>query len=249
MVNPHHVAHGVQAYFVEAAFAHPGLQLGGAGAVGVRQVGDGELTVLAIAWVAVLCQRFGPVPDAVAALGHDGELVLEPDLDDAMDVAQALGQFEVGVTVQTALKRLNDLLLVQPAATRAAHCEDEGPAELGFVVGVEPLDLGELFGCALRETGLALLVGGLGREAVAHHGLARKLGVGTDEFDLAFATGARQHLGHRMLQMLQRAKGSLCQRLPCDPGGVLVQAVEHLGGRFGAGRIEFSQGDGHVGSF
>jgi hypothetical protein len=66
-----------------------------AGAVGVGQVGDGELAFLGVARVAVLL-RLPASPRPVAQRGRDAELVVQADLHDAVDVAQALLQFEVG---------------------------------------------------------------------------------------------------------------------------------------------------------
>ena len=83
-------------HVVEAAvLAHPVREPLRAGAVRVGEVGDGELAVLGVARVAVLGQPLGPVPDLVAELGLVAELVVEPDLGDAVDVAQALGELEV----------------------------------------------------------------------------------------------------------------------------------------------------------
>ena len=104
----------------------------------VGEVGHRELARFGKAGVGVLRELFLPVPDLVAECGLHAKLVVQPDLDDAVDVAQALCQLKVGVAVQAALKRVDDLLLVQAQATRAAHGQDEGPAELGVVVGVGP---------------------------------------------------------------------------------------------------------------
>jgi len=45
----------------------------------------------------------------LALRGRDAELVVQPDLGNAVDVAQAFGKFEVGVAGQAALERGNDL--------------------------------------------------------------------------------------------------------------------------------------------
>jgi hypothetical protein len=50
----------------------------------------------------------------------------------------------------------------QAGAARPAHRQDEGPAELGVVVGVELLDARELLRRAVGQPGLALLVRALG---------------------------------------------------------------------------------------
>jgi len=86
----------------------------GAGAVGVGQVGDGELALLCVARVAVLGQRLRPVPDLrCPARGLDAELVVQADLGDAVDVAQALGCARSRVAVQAALEGGDDLGAVQ----------------------------------------------------------------------------------------------------------------------------------------
>ncbi|MNR63376.1 hypothetical protein D3C85_1856730 [compost metagenome] len=80
--------------------------------------------------------------------------------------------------LQASRKGGDDFLLVQPLAARPAHRQDEGKAEARVVVGVELLDARELLERALRESGPALFVRRLGREAARHHGLAREFGVG-----------------------------------------------------------------------
>ena len=109
VVDAYHVAHRIQPHLVEAAFVHPRLQLFGHGAVRFCQVGHGQLTGFLEAGVAVHRQRFGPVPHPLPACRRDGELVIQPNFCDAVDVAQRLGKLEVGVAGQAALKRRNDL--------------------------------------------------------------------------------------------------------------------------------------------
>ena len=92
VVDADHVADGVDLHLVEAAVgAHPVRQALRAGAVRVGQVGDGEFAALGITRVAVRRQALGPVPHQVAQFGHMAELVVQPDLGHAVDVAQALG--------------------------------------------------------------------------------------------------------------------------------------------------------------
>jgi hypothetical protein len=67
-----------------------------AGAVGVGQVGDGELARFGETGVAVSGQLLLPVPDVVAHSGLDPELVVQADFHNAVDVAQAFGQLKVG---------------------------------------------------------------------------------------------------------------------------------------------------------
>jgi hypothetical protein len=244
-VAPDHVADRIDADLVEAGRAHVAADLLGAGAVRVGQVGDGELVVFSKAGIAVLCQRFVPVPDLVAQLGFGTELVGQADLGDAVDVAQRLGQLEVGVVVQPAREGLDDLRLGQAAAARTAHRQDEGEAELVVVVGVELLDALELLRRAVGQAGLALLVGRFRRQGLGHHGLASQLRVGADQRQLRLLAGARQHLGQRVLELRQRLERPLLQRLGGDPGRVLVQAVEHLLG-FGRRRgVELVECVGH----
>ena len=62
----------------------------------VGEVGDGELAFSAKARVAVPGQRLVPVPDIVAQHGIGGELVVQADFGDAVDVAQRLGRSKSG---------------------------------------------------------------------------------------------------------------------------------------------------------
>jgi hypothetical protein len=188
-----------------------------------------------------------PVPHAVADGGLEAELVVQPDLGDAVDVAQALGAFEVHRVAQAALEGGDDLALVQADAARAAHREDEGKTELRVVLRVELLDVRELLGRAVREAGLGLFVGGLGGERLGHHGLACEFRVGADQRKLRLPASLVEHGHHGVFERGQRGEGALGQRLFRDPGRVFVETVEHLRG-FGQRRsVELFQGDGHGG--
>ena len=202
-VNADHIAHGVNRHVVKAAVAHAVHDVLRAGAVCVGQVGDGELTFVGVARVAEGAELFLPVPKLVAQHRLVAKLVVEPDLGNAVDVAQALLPFKLRVAQQAPRKGFNDLLLVQPQSTRATHRQNEGKAELGVVVGVELLDHRKLCRRALRQTRLALLVGGLGRQALADHGLAGQLGVRLDQFDLSFFAGRLKHAGQLHFQVGQ----------------------------------------------
>jgi hypothetical protein len=214
-------------HFVEAAvLAHPVRQALRAGAVGIGEVGDGELAALGITRVAVLGQALGPVPHLVAERGLDAELVGEAQLDDTVDVAQAFGEFVIDRMFEPALEGGDDFALPQPGAARAAHREDEGKAELGVVVGVELLDLGELVGRAVGEARLALLVGGLGRQRLADHRLAGQFRVGADQRELRLAPGLAHDLRQRELQVRQAGERAQRGGALGDPRRVFVAAVE-----------------------
>ena len=113
-VHADHVADRVDVRIVEAALLHPLLKAARAGLVRLRQVGHGELAVLPVAGVALGGERFGPVPHQVAEFGRRAELVVQADLGDAMDVAQALGELEVRMAFQAPREGLDDLLPRQP---------------------------------------------------------------------------------------------------------------------------------------
>ena len=99
-VNADHVAHRVNRHLVKAAVAHAvhdGLR---AGAVRVGQVGDSELAFIGVARVAEGAEFFLPVPQLVAQHRLVAELVVQPDLGNAVDVAQALLPLKLRVAVQ-----------------------------------------------------------------------------------------------------------------------------------------------------
>ena len=202
-VDADHVADSVNRHVVKAAVAHAVHDVLRAGAVCVGQVGDGELAFVGVARVAVSAEFFLPVPHLVAQHRLVAKLVVEPDLGDAVDVAQALLPLKLRVAQQAPRKGLDDLLLVQPQAARATHRQNERKAELGVVVGIELLDHRKLCRRALRQACLALLVGGLGGQALADHGLAGQLGVRLDQFDLRFFAGRLQHAGQLHFQVGQ----------------------------------------------
>jgi hypothetical protein len=245
VVAAHHVAHGVHLHLVEAAFAHPLADRLRAGAVGLGEVGDGELPLLGIAGVGVLGQPFVPVPHIAADQWLGFELVVQPDLGDAVDVAQRLGALDVGVVVQAAREGVDDLRLVEPRAARPAHGQDEGKAKARVVVPVELLQPRELLGRAVREACRALLLRGFGREALRHHGLARQFGVGADQRQLRLGAGLAHGLRHGVLEVRERAKGPLAQRGLGDPGRVFVDAVQQLQRLVGMRGVELSDAQGH----
>ena len=232
------IAHGVDLDFVEAAVVHPVADALGAGAVRLGQVGDGQLAFFGKAGVAVGAELFLPVPDLLAFSGLDAEFVVQPNFDDAMNMTQALLELKVRVSMKAALEGFDDLRLVQTHAARAAHGQNERPAELLLVVGVELLDLGKFFRGAFGQARFGLLVGGLGRQGFADHGLARQFRVGADQVQLCLATGLGEHDGHGVFEVGQRSEGPLPQCLLGDPGRMLVQAVQHPGGFVRRGLIE-----------
>ena len=158
-VAPHHIANRVNAYVVKAALQHLDLDLGGARPVGVRQISYRELPFFGITRIGVRCQCLMPVPHQIADDRFDAEFVIQPDFDDAMNVAQALLQLEAGMPMQATLKRVDDLLFAQPGTPCTPHSQNEREAEFCVVVGIELLDSGELFRCAIGQADLALLMG------------------------------------------------------------------------------------------
>src|SRR6185312_199203 len=127
----------------------------------IGQIRDGQLATLGMAVVAVMRKVLRPIPDAIAELGREPELLVETDFGDPMDVAQRFGALEVGRMIEPPLERREDLRLRQAKRTRSAHGKDERKAEARLVVGVEPGDAGELVGRALRKPCPTLLVGRL----------------------------------------------------------------------------------------
>jgi hypothetical protein len=125
VVDAHHIAHRVPVGLVEAGLAHPLQQLGGR-PVGRREVGDGELAALGKARLAVRGQGLGPVPDLVAQHRLGAELVVQADLGDAVDVAQALGELELLRARQAPGEGVDDLLAGEAGAARAATARMKG---------------------------------------------------------------------------------------------------------------------------
>ena len=141
MVTAHNVAYGVGVHLVKAAFGHVLVQLLRAGPVGVGQVSHGQLAALGAAGVAVAGQAFLPVPQHIALRGLAAKLVTQADFHYAVDIAQALLQFNIGMVLQTPRKGLQDVALGQPGTARSAHGQNKGPAKLGLVVAVELLNM------------------------------------------------------------------------------------------------------------
>ena len=246
VVNADDVADRVDLDLVEAAVGlHPVREPLRAGAVRVGQVGHGQLAALGIAGVAVLRELLGPVPHAVAQLRRHAELVVQADLGDAVDVAQALVALEVHRVAQAAGEGGDDLVPPQPEAARPAHGQDEGEAEPGVVVGVELLQPGEFLGRAVGQAGLALLVGRLGGERLRHHRLAGQLRVGADQRELRLQPRVSHDGDESVFQPGQARERPQCGGAFGDPRRVLVGAVQQrheLGGR---GGVEVFDRQGH----
>ena len=246
LVAAHHVAHGVDLDLVKAAVAHPVRDALGAGTVRVREVGHGELAFFGEAGVRVGAEFFLPIPHVVAQRGRRTKLVVQANLGDAVDVAQRLGTLEVRVVVQPPLKCGDDLLLSQAGAAWAAHRQDEGETEFGTVGGVEFTDVRQLFGGAVCQACLALLVGALGGERVALHLFSGQLGVHVDQHHLLRGRGRAHGLRQGVFQVLQRLHGARREGLLGHPGGVFVNAVEQGDKVSGRGGVELVDGEGHV---
>ena len=129
--------------------------------VGLREVRHGELAEFGKAGVAVLGQGFVPIPHGVPRGGFHFKLIVETDFDNAVNIAQALLQFKVRVSLQPTLKRSNDFFFMQTDSARAAHCQYKGPTEFLVVVSVELVNFFKFFCGAVGEARFALLVGGL----------------------------------------------------------------------------------------
>ena len=237
-VAAHDVADGIDLHLVKAAVEHALPELRGAGAVRRREVGHGELAQFGEARVAVLRELLMPVPELVAQQGLGGELVVQAQFGNAMDVVQAVLKLGVRMRLQTPLEGLEDLRLAQAAAARTAYRQDEGPAKARLVGRIELLQLGKLLRRAARQAGASLFVRGRRGEGLFHHRLARQFRVGANQRQLRFTAFGLQCHGAGVLQVCQRSEGPNPQGLLDDPGTVLVQAVQHGGGLFGAGGIE-----------
>ena len=153
----------------------------GAGAVGIGQVGDGELAFFSKTGVAVSAEFFLPVPHLVAQGRLVAKFVVQTDFYDAVDVPQAFLQLKCRVAQQAALKGGDDLQLTQACPARPANGQHKRKSEFGAVVCIELLDLGELVWRAIGQPRFALLVRGFGGQGVADHGLACQFRVGENE--------------------------------------------------------------------
>ena len=98
------------------------------------QVGHGELTVFFEARVTELREVLLPVPHLVALCWITSCFVVQANFNDAVNVAQALLQFKIWMTVQTSFKGGNDLVFVESGAPRPTHCQNKRPTKF-FVVG------------------------------------------------------------------------------------------------------------------
>ena len=92
----------------------------------------------------------------------------------------------------------------QADAARATHRQNEGPTELGVVIGIQLLNQGELFRRAIGQTSFGLLVRRFGSQGFADHGFARQLRVGANQSQLGLTTCRIQHLRHGVFQMIHR---------------------------------------------
>ena len=168
--------------------------------------------------VAVFGQLFVPVPDFIAQGRCDRKLVIDAQFDHAVNVAQAFLHFKVALVLQAPRKGGDDLLARQTVAARATHRQDEGKAELGFVVVVKPLQRAELVRRTAGQPRPVLFMGRFSRQVLADHGLAGQFRVRLDQGDLRRLTGVLQHARQDVFQMRQRAERARVQRFVGDPG-------------------------------
>ena len=202
------------------------MQLRGAGAMGVGQVGDGELAVLGVAGIGVARQQLGAVPRLPAEHRRRGEAIVEAQLGDAVDVAQRLGELEVGVVLEATLEGGDDLRLGQAVAARPAHREHERKAEALAVGRVQARDRRQLVRRARGEADPALLVVRLGGHRPGDHRLAGELGVRAQQGELLVAAGLAHDLDQRALELRQRRERAARPGALGDPGRMLVGAGE-----------------------
>ncbi len=225
-IAPNHIAHVVDVDLVKPAGLHAQLQGLGAALVGLGEVGDGEFAPFPVALVTESGQPLVPIPHFMAQLRVQAQLVVEANLNDAVNVANAFFEFEIGGVVQAPLEGFDDLFPAQTQAAWAANGQDERPAKLGVVGGIEGLNLGKLFGGAMGQARTALLVGGFGGEGFADHGLASQLRVSPNQVHFGLASGLVQDLNHGVLQAGCGGEGALAQGALGNPVGVFVKAAE-----------------------
>ena len=124
------------------------------------------------AYIAKLRQPLVPIPHFVSKRRLVAQFVVEANFNNAVNIAQAFRQLVVRMVLQTPLKSADDLLARQARAAWATNGQDKRKTELSVVVGVELLNMRELFGCAVRQSCCTLFVGRFGCQAFAHHRLA-----------------------------------------------------------------------------
>src|SRR5438105_10701318 len=123
----------------------------------VGEIGHGELSLLCVARIAVRGEPLGPVPNSVAERRFLTQFVVETELGDTVNLAQALGELELRMVFDAPLEGRNDFALRKPGAARTAHCKHERKAEFRAIVGVEPADFRDVIGAALLKARRALL--------------------------------------------------------------------------------------------
>ena len=111
MIASDHIANGIDLHIVKAAFAHPVRDALRTGAVSVGEVGDRQLALVGIAGVRMRGQALLPVPDIIAQLRGDAKFVVQANLDNAVNISQALLQLKVGMAGEAALESVEYLLL------------------------------------------------------------------------------------------------------------------------------------------
>ena len=151
---------------------------------------------------------------------------------------------KAGVALQAARKGGNDLVLAQTGTARAAHGEDEGETELGVVVRIELLNLGELLRRAIGQARLVLFIGGLSGQRFAHHGFAGQLGVGAYQRELGVGARRLQHAHHGVLELGQDWKGRCASACSAIQVECSYRPVQHLGGLRQWRVVEVLQGQG-----
>ena len=110
----------------------------------------------------MLCQLFLPVPHIVAQCGRYAKFIVQANLCNAVNLANAFIQLKQGVVVQAALYCRQNELLAQAHTTRTAHCQYERKAKLSEVSRIELGDVGQLIWRALRQACFVLFVGRFG---------------------------------------------------------------------------------------
>ena len=114
MIPSHHVANGIDIDFVKSGRLHGLLNAGAASQMCLCEIGHSQLPIFFEARIAELRQIFVPIPHLMAKGGFGSCFVVEPNFDNAVNVAQTLLQLKIGMTVQASFKGGNDLMFVEP---------------------------------------------------------------------------------------------------------------------------------------
>ena len=226
-----------------AGFPHPVRQLRGGLAVRRLHEVAGQVGLV----IAPGADGFRPGHDGIAQRRHQAQQIVDPQLGDAMNLAQAFGHFIGLLMLQAACEEVDDGAASQTVSVRALDRQDERKAELAVVLRIQLLEPCKFFGAAFGQAGARLLASRFRSDVAGNRCLAGQFRMGTDQRQLLLCRRIRHRILQRQLEGCQRRERPQSGSAFGNPRRMFVDASQRRAECATIATVQGIEGNGHRG--